>query len=119
MVEAIITVRFNYNGIQQLISEIASMIKDAEESNAQFLRRLRTDFNRILSAKTNSSASYDVLFFAVRKNMSSLRVRVDDRSMAKISSQVLKSTIGLAAQVSHVGISSAPSKPEKEFSLLA
>ncbi|KAI6251105.1 hypothetical protein HI914_00288 [Erysiphe necator] len=114
-VEAFITVMRNYNGVQPPISEIASMTRNVEESDLQFLRRLRTVFNRMSPAMADSPASHDVLHFALRKHVPSLWARIEDRGMAEFSSQALESTIELAAQASRVGILSTPPKPDGEI----
>ncbi|TQS33409.1 hypothetical protein Golomagni_06248, partial [Golovinomyces magnicellulatus] len=97
-IEAILTIMRNYNGVQPPISQLASIKKDPEEGDLQFLRRVRTIFNRMPLNMSQSSVAHEVLRHSLRKYVPHLWARVEDRGLADISSEALETTIELAAQ---------------------
>ncbi|KHJ31229.1 hypothetical protein EV44_g3412 [Erysiphe necator] len=46
-IEAVLTIMRNYNGVQPPISQLASIRKKSDEGDLQFLRRVRSVFNRM------------------------------------------------------------------------
>ena len=97
-VEAILTIMRDYNGIQPPISEIASIKKSPDEGELQFLRRVRTIFNRMPIAMTENPATHQVLKYTLRQFTPALWARVEDRGMADSSAEALETAIQLAAQ---------------------
>ncbi|KAI0997073.1 hypothetical protein K3495_g11113 [Podosphaera aphanis] len=88
----------NYNGVQPPISQLASIKKDPEEGDLQFLRRVRTLFNRMPLNMSQNSVAHEVLRHSLRKYVLHLWARGEDRGLADISSEALETTIELAAQ---------------------
>ncbi|KAI6245635.1 hypothetical protein HI914_06232 [Erysiphe necator] len=97
-IEAVLTIMRNYNGVQPPISQLASIRKKSDEGDLQFLRRVRSVFNRMPLSIADSSVTHDVLKHPLRQCVPNLWARVEDRGLAEISSEALETTIELAAQ---------------------
>ncbi|TQS34879.1 hypothetical protein Golomagni_04720 [Golovinomyces magnicellulatus] len=99
VIEAILLVMRNYNGLQPPISEMASMVKKPIESNLQFLGRVRAVFNPTPSVMSENPASHDALKHTLRQNFPQLWARVEDKEVSDTSAEAFKTTIELATQI--------------------
>ncbi|POS82259.1 hypothetical protein EPUL_005307, partial [Erysiphe pulchra] len=81
-IEAILTIMRNYNGVQPPISQLASIRKNSDEGDLQFLRRVRSIFNRMPLSMADSSVTHEVLKHTLRQYVPKLWARVEDRGLA-------------------------------------